>query len=139
MFEIMNIGLHSTKPTKLLKKQEISQINKSYEFFIMDQSSNIIRTYSYTETNVYYRNVFKRCMYVYTFHNLLFSICFVYGLNQILEYKNVNDILIYMPYFFACHVFSYSQAHVQCMSCDERYNQQHWILEQFSHVSCYVS
>ena len=28
MFEIRNIGLHFTKPTKVLKKPEISQINK---------------------------------------------------------------------------------------------------------------
>ena len=48
MFETMNKGLHFTKPTKVSKKQEISQINKVYEFFIMDQSSSyIIRTYSY--------------------------------------------------------------------------------------------
>ena len=42
MFEIMNIGLHFTKPTKVLKKPEISQINKSYECFIVDQSSTYI-------------------------------------------------------------------------------------------------
>ena len=51
-----------------LKKQEISQSNKSYEFFILDRSSSyIIRTYSWIETNVHYRNAFKRyvrvCMY----------------------------------------------------------------------------
>ena len=40
MFEIMNMGLHFTKPTKVFKKPEISQINKSYECFIVDQSSS---------------------------------------------------------------------------------------------------
>ena len=69
MFETRNIGLHFTKPTKVLKKQEISQINKSYESFIMDQSSSYsIRTYSYIETNMHliYKNAFKRCItYVY--------------------------------------------------------------------------
>ena len=49
----MNIGLHFTNPTKVLKKQEISQINKTYEFFIMDQSSSYIWTYSYIETNMH--------------------------------------------------------------------------------------
>ena len=39
MFEIMNMGLHFTKPTKVLKKPEI---NKSYECFIVDQSSSYI-------------------------------------------------------------------------------------------------
>ena len=46
----------------------------------------------------------SRDMYEYacTFHNLLFSICFVdHGLNQILElYKNVRDIPIYRFYSF---------------------------------------
>ena len=42
MFEIMNTGLHFTKPTKVLKKPEINQINKSYECFIVDQSSSYI-------------------------------------------------------------------------------------------------
>ena len=83
MFETMNIGLHFTKPTKALKKQEISQINKSYEFFIMDQSSSyIIRTYSYIETNmhlIYKKNAFKRCIKICTFHdNLLFYIIIMF-------------------------------------------------------------
>ena len=63
MFETMNIGLHFTKPTKVLKKQEISQINKSYELFIMDQSSSyIIRTYPYIETNMHliYKKMLSR-------------------------------------------------------------------------------
>ena len=54
----------------------------------------------------------SRDMYEYacTFHNLLFLICSVDGLNQILEYKNVNDIPIYMFYSFFClymyfHIF----------------------------------
>ena len=82
-------------------------------------SSYIIRKYSYTETNVYYRNAFKRCMYACTSHNLLFLICSVDELNQILEYKNVNDMLIYMFYFFwLVHIFSYSQT--EFMSWDER-------------------
>ena len=37
-----NIGLHFTKPTKVLKKPEKSQINKSYECFVVDQSSSYI-------------------------------------------------------------------------------------------------
>ena len=55
----------------------------------MDQSSSyIIRTYSYIETNMHfiYKNAFKRCINTCTFHdNLLFYICSVDGLNQILE------------------------------------------------------
>ena len=40
----------------------------------------------------------------YTFHNLLFSICSesVDVPSQILQYKNVNDILIYMFYILFC-------------------------------------
>ena len=63
--------------------KEISQINMSYELFIMDQSSSyIIRTYSYIETTMYliYKNAFKRCINKCTFHdNLLFYICSVLG------------------------------------------------------------
>ena len=96
----MNIGLHFTKPTKVLKKQEISQINKSYEFFIMDQSSSyIIRTYSYIETNMHliYKNAFKRCINTCTFHdNLLFFICSVDGFNQILELFACTCIFIFI-------------------------------------------
>ena len=55
----------------------------------MDQSSSyIIRTYSYIETNMHliYKNAFKRCINTCTFHdNLMFYICSVDGLNQILE------------------------------------------------------
>ena len=90
----MNIGLHFTKPTKVLKRQEVSQINKSYEFFIFDQSSsNIIRTYSYIETNMHLidKNAFKRCINTCTFHdNLLFYISSVDGLNQILDFLLVR-------------------------------------------------
>ena len=96
----MNIGLHFTKPTKILKKQEISQINKSYESFIMDQSSSyIIRTYSYIERNMHliYKNAFKRCINTCTFHdNLPFYICSVDGLNQILEFFAYTCIFIFI-------------------------------------------
>ena len=68
----------------------------------------------------------SRDMYEYacTFHNLLFSICSVdHGLNQILEYKNLRDIPIYMFYsfFLLVHVFVYSQT--EFTLCDEKYNQ----------------
>ena len=96
----MNIGLHFTKPTKVLKKQEISQINKSYEFFIMDQSSSYnIRTYSYIQTNMHliYKTAFKRCINTCTFHdNLLFFICSVDGFNQILELFACTCIFIFI-------------------------------------------
>ena len=94
MFEVMNIGLHFTKPTKVLKKAEISQINKSYECFISDQ----VTLYSYIKTNMrlIYKNAFKGCINTCIFHdNLLFLICSVDGLSQILEY-----LLIYMFYLF---------------------------------------
>ena len=68
-------------------------------FFIMDQSSSyIIRTYSYIETNMHliYKNVFKRCINTCTFHHiLLFYICSVGGLNQILEYFACTCIFIF--------------------------------------------
>ena len=35
-------------------------------------------------------------MYTCTFPNLMFSICSVDGLNQILEYKNINDIVTHL-------------------------------------------
>ena len=76
MFETMNIGRHFTKPNNSFKG--VSQINKSYEFFIIDQSSSyIIKTYSYIETNMHliYKNAFKRCINTCTFYdNLLFYI-----------------------------------------------------------------
>ena len=89
--------LISPPPTRLINSiihehscKILYQINKSYEFFIMDQSSSyIIRTYSYTETNMHliYKNAFKRCINTCTFHdNLLFYICSVDGLNQILDF-----------------------------------------------------
>ena len=96
MFEIMNIGLHFTKPTKVLKKPEISQINKSYECFIVDH----VTIYSYIKTNMrlIYKNAFKRCINTCTFHdNLLFLVCSLDALSQILEY-----LLIYMFYLFFC-------------------------------------
>ena len=61
------------------------------------------RTYSYIETCI--TEMLSRDMYEYasTFHNLLFLICSVdHGLSQILEYKNVRDIPIYMFYSFFC-------------------------------------
>ena len=96
MFEIMNIGLDFTKPTKVLKKPEISQINKSYECFIVDH----VTIYSYIKTNMrlIYKNAFKRCINTFTFHdNLLFLVCSLDALSQILEY-----LLIYMFYLFFC-------------------------------------
>ena len=95
MFEIMNIGLYFTKPTKVLKRAEISQINKSYECFIVDQ----VTLYSYIKTNMHltYTNAFKICINTCSFHdNLLFLICSVDGLSQILEY-----LLIYIFYLFS--------------------------------------
>ena len=97
MFEIMNIGLHFTKPIKVSKKPEISQINKSYECFIVAQSSSYI-IYVHENKHVFnLQTAFKRCINMCTFHdNLLFLICSVDGLNQILEY-----LLIYMFYLFS--------------------------------------
>ena len=97
MFEIMNMGLHFTKPTKVLKKPEISQISH------MNVSSSInhqVALYSYIKTDMHliYKNAFNGCINTCTFYeNLLFLICSVDGLNQILEY-----LLIYMFYPFIC-------------------------------------
>ena len=58
-----------------------------------------VTLYSYIKTNMHliYKNAFKRCINTCTFHdNLLFLICSVDGLNQILEY-----LLIYMFYLFS--------------------------------------
>ena len=85
----------------------------------MDQSSSyIIRTYSYIETNMHliYKNAFKRC----TFHdNLLFYICSVDGLNQILE-------------LFACPcIFIFTNTMKDTINSTEFWNN--------SRMSCYVS
>ena len=58
--------------------------------------------YSYIETCI--TEILSRNMYEYAcaFHNLLFSICSVHGLNQIVEYKNIRDISIYTFYSFFC-------------------------------------
>ena len=59
-----------------------------------------VTLYLYIKTNMHliYKNAFKRCINTCTFHdNLLFLICSVDGLNQILEY-----LLVYMFYPFIC-------------------------------------
>ena len=130
MFETMNKGLHFTKPTKVLKKQEISQINKSYESFIMDQSSSYsIRTYSYIETNMHliYKNAFKRCINTCTFNdNLLFYICSVDGLNQILE-------------CFACtYIFIFINTMKDTINSTEFWNNSHMCLAMFHHLLTFL-
>ena len=52
----------------------------------------------YSYMHLIYKNAFKGCINTCTFYdNLLFMICSVDGLNQILEY-----LLIYMFYPFIC-------------------------------------
>ena len=95
MFEIMNMGLHFTKPTNAFKNPEI---NKSYECFIVDQSSSYIILVHYNKHAFNLQNAFKGCINACTFYdNLLFLKCSVDVLNQILEY-----LLIYMFYPFIC-------------------------------------
>ena len=123
----MNIGLHFTKPTKVLKKQQISQINKSYEFFIMDQSSSyIIRTYSYIETNMHLiyktkmlsRDVLTRVLSMIIY---CFFICSVDGLNRIL-------------FFFACTcIFMFINTMKDTINSTEFWNKSHICLAMSHH------